>query len=159
LVERALASVPARVRDEFLAATPIGWMRVSTLETIYRELGRETGRDPAELHIEIGRLGIERTLKTLWRLFLRITSDAALVARTPIIFNKSFDRGKLSSHIPGPGYAELHLTGWPGVGEFPLRSTCNGIATVLTLAGRENVRVAVRERTADGAKLVATWKT
>ena len=157
-VAQALGAIDAEARREFEEARPGGWVRLSTVESVYGALAAALGRTVADLHVEIGRRGIERTLKTVWRMLLRITTDSALITRTPVLFSKSFDRGHLEAKIPTAGYAEITLSAWPDVGEFPLRSLCNGVGTVLRLAGRRDVDVRVAERRADGALLTATWR-
>jgi hypothetical protein len=158
-VERALARLSPERRDEFASALPSTWLRLDTVEAVYEAMAAELGREVASVHFEVGRLAVERTLKTVWRLLLRFTTDAALLARTPVIFGRSFDRGHLSAVIDKPGHAWLTLAGWPNLPEFPIRSACNGIATVLQLAGRKDPHADVVERRPDGALLVAYWRT
>jgi len=153
---RVLAKLPADVRDEYLGLTSLGWARVSTAEAVFRAAADELGRDVAELHEEVSRASVERTLRTVWRLLLRFTSDEALVLRTPRIYARSFQRGALLPAIVAPGRAEIRVDGWPDMPEFSTRGLRIGIETVLVLAGRRGVRVDA-ERRPDGPCFLARW--
>jgi hypothetical protein len=96
-------------------------------------------------------------MKTVWRALLRLTTDNALITRTPVIFSRSYNRGRLTASIPVPGRGEITLDEWPDAPEWPLRATRIGVETVLRLAGRKDVRV-VAERRPQGAFFLATWR-
>ena len=153
---RVLARVPSDARTEYVELTPLGWARVSTAEAVFQAAADELGRDMAELHEEVARVTVERTLRTLWRLLLRFTSDDALIARTPRFYARTFERGTLVVRLVTPGRAEIHVDGWPDIPEFSLRGLRIGIETVLKLAGRRGVLVQSEHRH-DGAWFVASW--
>ena len=132
-------------------------MRISTIEAFYEALAKQLGRTVADVHTEVGRLAVERTLKTLWRVFLRFTSDEALITRSPVIFTKSYDRGRVIATISRPGHGLATLLDWPDVGDFPVRGLCNGIATLLTVAGRKNASARVASRTPEQTVIAVTW--
>jgi hypothetical protein len=90
-------------------------------------------------------------------MLLRLTTDSALIARTPVLFGKSYNRGRLIAAIPKPGLGEIRLVDWPDPPEWPVRGTRIGIETVLRVAGRVDVRVE-GQRTATGAHYQARWK-
>ena len=127
------------------------------MEEFYANLARGLGRRVPELHVEIGRLATERTLKTLWRVFLRFTSDEALITRCPVIFSKSYDCGRVEATVSRPGLGQVTLRDWPNVTDFPVRGLCNGITTLLTLAGRNNVATRVTTRTSEQTVIAVTW--
>jgi hypothetical protein len=127
------------------------------LEQVFGESARLLERDIADLHTDVARISIERTMRTLWRVLLRLTTDQALVSRTPVIYGKSYNRGRLEAHITESGRAEIRLLDWPAAPEWPLRATKIGIETVLRIAGRQDVRI-IYTRTPDGAGYTATWK-
>ena len=156
-VETALRGLSQATRDEFAQVLPMTWMRTQLAEDIFNAIAREAGREPFALHAQVVRIGVERTLKTLWRLILRFTSDSALVARTPLIYSKTFDHGELTSRIAAPGRSELTLTGWPDISEMQIRGLATGIETVLRVAGRHDVKVSW-DRTPTGAFLVGRWR-
>lgn len=155
-VDVALGTLPPEWRDELAALTPVGWVDTDIAESIVYALAPRVGRDVMQVHSEIVRIGVERTFRTLWRIILRFTSDSALVSRTPLIYQKTFDRGRLTSRIESPGRAELELLGWRDISDMQLNGLATGIETVLAVAGRKLARVAY-ERRPDGAFLVASW--
>ena len=123
---------------------------------LYKAIGAESGRDYVHLHETVSRTAVERALKTIWRLFLRFTSDEALVARTPVIFTKAFPQGVLSPRIVSPGRAEIRVVSWPQMPEYAIRGTRVAVESVLRLAGRSNVKITV-EPTHDGCIYHTTW--
>jgi hypothetical protein len=157
VVTAASLRVPADVREEFDGVTSIGWARISTFEQVFSEVASDTGTTVASLHTNVARISIERTMRTVWRVLLRLTTDNALISRAPVIFSRSYDRGKLEARIPTSGRGEITLSEWPDAPEWPIRATRIGIETVLRLAGRRDARVE-SERRPEGAFLLATWR-
>lgn len=156
VVAAAIERLPAEVRREYLEATPLSWVRMTTSWQVVDAVAAEAGRDPERLYDEAARRGIERSFKTVWRVLLRFTSDQALVARTAVIFNKSRNVGDMTSRIVGPGRAESTITGWPGMKDRHIRGITISMEAVLTLAGRRGVRVTATP-TRDGASFQARW--
>jgi len=155
-VAAAIAQIDAELRDEYAAMMPVSWVRYTVPEAVLEAVARAHRRPMPALHEECARLAVDRTFKTLWRLALRVTSDAALVGRTPSIFSRTYDRGKMASRIVSPGHAEVVISELPGAPEFILRGSRVGIEHVLSLAGRKDVRVtSTRQR--DGGTFHANW--
>src|SRR5262245_17973653 len=90
VVERALTRVSAEVQSSYQHATAIGWVPIRVLETVFGAIAYETGTTVSELHTRVARTSIDRTFRTFWRVLLRMTTDHALVARTPSIFARSY---------------------------------------------------------------------
>jgi hypothetical protein len=157
VVEEALRTLPPKTREEFAQVMPMSWMRVALAEEVVHSIAKAAGRDPLQLHSQVVRIGVEKTFRTLWRLILRFTTDAALVQRTPLIYSKTFDRGELISKMAAPGRSELHLRGWPDISEMQIRGLAMGIESVLRVAGRQDVKVSW-DRTSEGAFMVARWR-
>lgn len=157
VVARAMDSLPEAQRAELRALTSVGWIDVAIAKAIFVAAAHEAGRDVESVHRNAVRAGVEQTFKSLWRLILRLTTDNALVTRTPMIYSKTYDSGKLSSRIVAPGRAEIVLEGWPGADELSLRGLAVGIETTLIVAGRKGVRVNF-DRRSDGALFVASWR-
>jgi hypothetical protein len=157
VLNEAVAGLSAAAREEFEEARPSTWVRISTIEAFYANLSKQLGRKVADLHIEVGRLATERTLKTLWRVFLRFTSDEALITRSPVLFSKSYDKGRVEATVTRPGQGVVTLSDWPDVTDFPVRGLCNGITSFLTLAGRNNVTTRVTARTPEQTVIAVTW--
>jgi hypothetical protein len=153
---RTMAALPADARSEIVGLTAVGWIDVEIIKSVFVTAARETGREPERVHRDAIYAGMEQTFRSVWRLILRVTTDNALVTRTPLVYAKSFDTGTLRARITSPGRAELLLDGWPNGEEFSLRGVAIGVEATLKLAGRKNVKVS-HYRTADGAKYLASW--
>jgi hypothetical protein len=153
----ALGRVPASVRHDFEAVTAMGWVPIASMEAVFAEVARQRGQGVAELHEEVARIGVERTLRTVWRMLLRMTTDHALINRAPVLFTRAYNRGRLEALIPAPGRAQATLYDWPNAPEWVLRGTRIGIETSLRLAGRNQVRV-TWERRPYGAFFAVTWR-
>lgn len=156
-MDAAIRSLPDPLRGEIDSLMPVSWCSVDAANALLEAAARESGRSPSSFQAEVVRVGVERTFKTLWRIILRFTSDEALVRRTPLIYSKTYDRGRLSARIARPGRAEIDLTGWATPPQLDLEGLACGIETVLRVAGRREARV-VFERRTDGALFVATWR-
>lgn len=156
-VHAALERVEPEVRVQWETLSALGWAPISMLESVFGEVASAQGRSIGDLHVEVARISIERTMRTLWRMLLRLTTDSALVNRTPVIFSKSYNRGRLEAKVSGTGRAEIGLLDWPNAPEWPLRATRIGIETVLAIAGRKDVRVQYT-RTQMGANYSASWR-
>jgi hypothetical protein len=94
-LERALARMPPDMRDEYSALTSLSWCRAVTATALVRALAEESEKDPRKLQAELVRRGIEHTLKTVWRVLMRFTSDEALIRRTALIYGKSLNTGQI----------------------------------------------------------------
>lgn len=154
---RALETVPAWIREEWEGAGPVGWVSVQVQEACYRAFALEAGRPLPGFQREVMSTGTERTYRGPWKILLRLTTDAALMKRTPIFYQKAFNVGVLSTDIPEPGRATITLREFRSITDFSLRGLQVGIETVLTLAGRRDVNC-VAERNLDGAVITAKWK-
>jgi hypothetical protein len=156
-IERALDSLPGDVRDHYCTFTAVEWVPIETMEAVFGAIAKETGTNVASLHERVASVSIERTMRTLWRVLLRLTTDAALVSRTPSVFARSYNRGRLVAEVPRSGRGEITLVEWPNVPAWTLRATRIGVATVLGLAGRRDIRVETTP-TSTGARYLATWR-
>lgn len=155
-VGRALTRVPDEMRTRYEFATTMGWVPIDTMERVFAAIADEVRRSPDELHESVARRSIERTMQTVWRVLLRLTSDRALVSRAPVLFAKAYNRGRLEASFPKPCLAELRLYDWPDPPAWPLRATRIGIETALRLGNRKNVVVRAN-RASGGATFTATW--
>jgi predicted AlkP superfamily phosphohydrolase/phosphomutase len=157
VVASALKKLPTKVREEFDPITPMTWVPLSTSNMAVEYIAAEARRNPDDLMDEAVRKGAETMFRTSWRLLLRLTTDHALIARTPVIYSKWRNIGQLESNILSPGRSEILLRGWPGVSERNVRTLAVSIETVLRLAGRRAVRIEWT-RSADGARYLAYWR-
>lgn len=153
----ALKKLPAKVREEFDPVTPMSWVPLTSTIAAVECIAAEAKRHPDELMDEAVRRAAEQMFRTSWRLLLRFTTDAALIARTPVMYSKWRNVGMLESNLLGPGRSEILLRGWPGVSERNVRTLGVSIETVLRLAGRRAVRIEWT-RSSDGARYLAFWR-
>jgi hypothetical protein len=157
VVKAAMAKLDPEQRSEYESLLPVSWCSVTTANAVVTAVARECGRNASALQAEVVRVGVERTLKSIWRIILRFTWDDALISRTPMIYSKTYDRGELKAKMAYPGRAEVDLVGWPTVPQLDIEGLATGIETVLRVAGRRDVKVNW-ERRPGGVFYVATWR-
>jgi hypothetical protein len=157
VVANALTSLPAEIRSEFVEITALSWVPMTTITRVVDAVAVAARKNPERLIDEAVRRAVERTFKTVWRVMLRFTTDAALIARTPVVYSLSRNIGRLTSRIVAPGKAEVTLNDWPGVSARQVRTLGISIVTVVTLAGRKEVSV-TSTPTADGAVFQLSWR-
>lgn len=156
-IERARAAAPPEVRRAFEGITAMSWVPNPALGRMIDEVALAAGVEPETMLDDGTRRAVNRSFKTVWRMFLRLTSDEALIARTPMIYSKSRNVGRLVSKIVAPGVASIVLSEWPEVTPRQVRTIGIGIAEVVTLCGRKNVRIE-SAKTQDGAEYRLSWK-
>jgi hypothetical protein len=149
-LNRALSTLPAEVREEYLALSPISWVQTTTDYAVHDAIAKELGKDPIAFHEGLLREAMQRSFKTLWRIFLRFTSDEALLARAPIIYAKTRNTGTLVGRMVSRTHGELTLSTYPKIAPRDGRSIAIGLHTVLVLTGRNNASVTESMRP-DGA--------
>jgi hypothetical protein len=152
--ERALGAVPPRIADAYRRATALSWVPLTMVDPVIDALGVAAGRDPMDLQDQVARTTVEHSLRSIWRVFLRMTSNEALVSRVPLIFSKSFNWGRMITSFPRADQAIVQLVGWPNAQTHVIRSTRVGLEATLQAAGRKSARVSM-ERTSDGALYLA----
>lgn len=159
VVERALAELSPADRDEYLSVGPDSWLPVRIADEVQRAVAREAGIPVGEFAgfvRSFSHRSVERMVSTVWKVLLRFTSDKALVERTPDLFSKTYNVGRLSAVVDGPGRGTLVLEDWPGISDEQMIGTAAGIEAVLQTAGRRNVEIRW-QRTPSGATYTATW--
>lgn len=155
--DRALASLPRVDADAYAHANALDWVPVRVIENVVRACGEVIGRDWQVLNDEVSRLGSRRAFGTVWRVFLRFTSDEALMTRGPTLFGKTYNRGRVHAEFSGHGSARVVLE-WPGAPELVVRTLRIAVEELLLAGGRERVRVGV-ERVARGAVFQCQWSS
>jgi hypothetical protein len=153
----ALARVPESVRRDFESITGVGWIPIASMEAVFAEIALQRGQTLAELHEQVARIAVEQTLRTVWRMLLRLTTDNALISRAPSLFARAYNRGRVDASLLASGRGELTLHDWPKAPDWVVRGLRIGTETCLRLAGRSSVRV-VSERRPDGAVFHVTWR-
>lgn len=156
-VRRALEGLPASIRTTYEATTALTWVPYAVLRSVHDAYGREAGV-PVEMLLErVVPLAMERSFSTVWRVFLRFTGDDALMARAPLVYSRSRNKGTMTARRTAPGEGICELADWPGIPARDVHALGISIRHFMTLAGRE--RVAVHgEKTRDGARWRVRWK-
>jgi hypothetical protein len=157
VVKRALAKLPDEVRREYEALTPLTWFPALWFNDIVAAVAAEMKMDVLAFHSSVIHKSAEQTLLKVWGMFMRFTSDDALVSRTPILYSRSYNQGELTARRLGAGRIEVTLRGWPSVPDIQIQAIKVTIATVLRLAGRKNPEV-VSERRLTGAVFHVEWQ-
>jgi hypothetical protein len=155
VVARAIASLPRETAEAY-TSVGLGWVPVTVVDTVLGAIASEAGWSAERLTRESSRASVETLLGGLWRVMLRFTSDEALIARTPLLYSKTFNVGRLESEFLSMRHAEVTQSGWPGISDLQLIGVATGIETVLRCAGRQDVKV-ICKRTPPGASFTATW--
>ena len=155
VVNQALEILGAAQREEILSALPISWVPHTTFEALYLECMKLSGRDLEAVHSEIVRRGVAHRVRNLWKILVRLSGANALMARSPMIYEKSYSVGKMSVTRVGPGDATIVIDEWPDMPEMAIRGVRVGTATLLELAGFNDVQVASKSLPG-GAQIRAT---
>lgn len=153
--ERALASVRPEIAAEYRAVTVLSWIPLAVVEPVIEAMGNAAGRDPLALQDEVTRVTLQRSFQTIWRVFLKMTSNEGLLTRLPLVFSKAYNRGRLTTSFPTAERAVVELVEWPNTPLHVLRSTGVGVEVMLQAAGRGEARVSF-DRTTRGAVFTAT---
>lgn len=156
-VLRALARLSPASREQYTSITPLTWLPVTVVDEMLFALEAESGVSSEKLLEESTRRTQERLLHTVYRVLMRLTTDEALISRTPTFYAKSYSVGKLSSTFPAPGEAIVTLTEWPTIPDTQLKGLAYGIETTLRCAGRKDARSHAK-RIPEGAVYHCTWK-
>ena len=152
---RVVASLSPAMREEYLGLLPVSWCSTDTSRAVLYAAAAAANELPRDFQRKVVRLGLERTVRTMWRPFMRVVTDEALLKRTPLLYAKTFDRGELAV-VFGASRADFYLTGWPAIPVTEADGLAAGIEMVLDLFGRKETTV-TWDRIADGAHFEATW--
>jgi hypothetical protein len=157
---RVLSAARERMTDDQRAemdvTTPITWVRATTMTAWVLALAEAARTSAFDLIEECARLATRDSFTTVWRVFIRFTSAEALVSRTPLIYSRTRNTGKLEVETITSSKAKLVLSGWPGVIDSQLHSLAVSIRTILELSGRRSP-ICRFERTDDGGVFDVRW--
>jgi hypothetical protein len=157
ILKLALERVTPSAREEYMHATPLSWVTYGTLAEVHDAVAAVTRVDAMVLADKLARLTVERSFTTVWRIFLRFTSDEAIIVRTPAFYAKSRSVGYMASRILEPGKSESIVSGFPTIPQRDIVILAASIETVITLAGRKDVKSS-GERMPDGARFITRWQ-
>ncbi len=156
-VDRAFAALTREQRDVLDHAVSAAWIPVTAVDALYTGIAREADRDLWTFYPEVVRIGITQTLRSVWKALLRLTSDRALIKRTPLIYSRGHSLGSIEPTIHGPGRATVVLSGWPNMPALRRLGVAAGIQAVLEVAGRKDVKVSYDD-TNEGAVYHIHWR-
>jgi hypothetical protein len=157
VVDQAMAALPATLRGELESMLRGSWCSVEAAMELKRGIAKLVHEDPLALQRRIVRLGVERTLNTIWRFFMRRLGDEQIARRTPVLYSRTFNHGSMSFLGRRPNGVDLELRGWPNIPHFDLVGLMAGIETVFTLAGRKATHVESVHR-GDTIIVHVSWK-
>jgi hypothetical protein len=151
-----LATMAPDLRAAIDSVPRAAWVPVDAVEALFAAAAKGADRDVRELHGEVVAIATDITIRSIWRVLLRLTSDAQLIAQTPVVYRKAWNRGTLIVQSASKGGAELALTSWPDMPEFAAHGVQVAVERALTLAGRKSVSITAAP-TADGFRYSARW--
>ncbi|HVU03681.1 MAG TPA: hypothetical protein VHE30_18105 [Polyangiaceae bacterium] len=159
VVNRAIELLSDADREAYLGAKAGSWLPVRIADEFQRAVAREA-RIAVDAFPEFVRAfchrSVERMVGTVWRLVLHVLTDHQLVDRANELHRRTYNVGRLTARVDGPGVATISLSEWPSISDEQMIGTAAGIEAVLGAAGRKNVSIRWK-RTADGADYAATW--
>jgi hypothetical protein len=143
---RARATLPTDLQRDLDALMPISWVDVRLAKKLKDAVALEVGKDPIVFQKWVVRAAVGNTVNRFWRVLLARVWDSAIIARTPIVYTKTFDRGELKVSSYTDRAAELCLTGWSTMPEYDAIGLAAGIEAVLEYSGRRNAHVRFTRR-------------
>ncbi len=154
--QAALTRMPEHLAQELREATSVSWLDVQVFVAMYDAGAAASGRNVVDLHHQVARISLERLLNGLWRVLLRLVGDEQLLKRTPIIFAKGYNQGRLEMTMVGKGQASFRVIGWDAMPQICRRGLRIAIQIALEMGGRKPVEVTLDPRSVD-AKYSAKW--
>lgn len=157
VIEKAYGMISPTHRNEVMGALPISWLSTEAAQAFKDAIAEQVGVGSLMFNRMVVRHGIAKTINSLWRVLLRQLWDGAIIKRTPILYAKTFDRGKMSLQISGDHTATFELDGWPQIPEYDCVGLAEGIEALLEFSGRKGATVQWRR---SGALMLfdASWQ-
>lgn len=155
-VRSGLARLDPESRILVEQASAHAWIPATVLADAVDAWALAAETDARELTERGVRLGVRTGFATIWRLLLRVTTDEALIARTPSIYSRTRNVGELKAELRLPRLARLTLTGWSEITDRQLYSLAVSFEEILEITGRTHARAHYR-RTADGGIFDVSW--
>lgn len=156
--EVALGQVSLEAREVLCNVPTDPWVPLAMMGELIEAARDHSGMDEDELMERTIRMSTEHTINTVWRVLLRVTTDKALITRTPLLWKRTRNVGQLEVTEHGKGRGTLQVTGWPGLTRRSAFALAINIRTILECAGRKEVRVKWG-RSRDGARYHVSWAT
>ena len=152
----AVGQLDVSERTELQEATAVSWVRMSTTWALVQAIAEQTGHNADALYDEAVRKSVDSNIATAWRAFLNITSDEAVIARTPIVYAKTRNIGRMASRLSDKKTMTATVTEWPHMSDLHIRVLAVGMQRLLEVAGRAIIENSW-SKTDDGALLMFRW--
>jgi len=155
-VDEGLAALPDEVRERYTDSSSLAWLPYETVVEAHQAIATRAGVTMEALLEQAVPIATERAFKTVWRVFLRLTSNEQLVKRAPVIYSRSRSRGEMRVVSVEEGAARLEVIDWPEIPPRDVLSLGLSVQTFLRLAGRREATVSGRI-TPTGASFEVRW--
>jgi len=156
VVERGLAALPEDVRQSYVDGSSLSWLSYETVVAAHEEIARAGGVSMEDLLRMAVPVATEHAFRTVWRIFLRMTTEEYLVSRAQTIYARSRSRGEMCVRHVDERSVVLEVTGWADMPPRDILALGLSIQTFLRLAGRKEATVQGRA-TPTGAFFDVTW--
>lgn len=156
MIDAGLARLPLDERIQVEQAFAQMWVPVEILAHAVDAWAEVSGISDEELTRRGVRLSTRNAVSTLWRMLFRVTTDEALITRTPILYSRIRNVGQMTSHLRAEREARVVLTGWRRGTDRQLLSLAVAIESILECSGRPRVR-STWKRTSDGGVIDLSW--
>jgi hypothetical protein len=136
------------------------WYPLTEYYALQLSAQRATGRGP-ELARELGRDAILDDFRGIYKVLLSVLSPEFLFKRSPMVFSRYYDTGKLEITRAEHGVADARFTGCTGFNQTLWEDTLGGCLGLLEACGARNVEMTIHEGGEDGDDHLygtATWK-
>ena len=157
VLKRARESLPREMQEELASMLAISWIDSRSAMEFKNAIAREIGKDPIEFQKWVARAAVLRTINRVWRVLLARVRDGALVQRAPLLYSKTFDRGRLTVLKSDETSAELLVTGWHSMPDYDCIGLSSGIEAVLESTGRKSPRTKFSHGSS-GVTFEITWR-
>ncbi len=144
-------------RETLAGLTAVGWAPIPLADRAMQAAAESAERAHDEFRDAIVRASITENYKTIWRVFLAITSDEALISRTSTMIHRAYDRGTVAARMVEAGRAMITVDAWPDIPDRAFHGLRVATQTVLELSGRKNVAVHA-SRAPAGATFDVRWR-
>jgi hypothetical protein len=161
-LERVLARLPPelaktiRSQDGYISNV---WYPLADYRALHAAVRSVTGKGP-ELARELSRQATLDDFRGFYRVLLSVLSPEFLLRRSPLLFSRFFDTGKMEVTRAETGRADAYFSGCVGFDRNIWEDAIGGCVAVLELCGAKDVQIRVDDGGEDGdEKLlgIATW--
>ena len=112
VVRRGLATLDPESRLSVEQAAALLWVPIEVQARAIDVWTAAAGVEFEELVDRAVRRSTQRNMSTVLRAFVRFTSDAAIMARAPLLYSKIRNAGKLTTDYRGLGVVRVYLMEW-----------------------------------------------